>query len=132
MNKIGENIRIAREKAGITQDELAQKLGYKSRSSITKIESGEHDIPRKKVIHIAKALNISLPLLMGYDDETPTIEEVRKMNEQRYLVTADEERKLLWEHTKMLAEEAKKNHNADELEKLTNAICTAVLALSNL
>ena len=46
--------------------------------------------------------------------------------------TASEEKNLLWEHIKMLSEEAKKEHTAVELEKLTNAICTALLALCNL
>ena len=47
-------------------------------------------------------------------------------------VTTTEEKNLLWEHIKMLSEEAKKEHTADELEKLTNAICTALLAFLNL
>ena len=69
MNNIGENIRRAREKAGLTQDELAQKLGYKTRSSIAKIESGTNDIPRSKIVSIANALGISPSALMGWGRE---------------------------------------------------------------
>lgn len=66
MNNIGENIRIAREKAGLTQDELAQKLGYKTRSSIAKIENGTNDIPQSKIVLIAEALNTTPAIIMGW------------------------------------------------------------------
>lgn len=66
MYNIGENIRIAREKAGLTQDELAQKLGYKTRSSITKIENGTNDIPQSKIVLIAAALNTTPAVIMGW------------------------------------------------------------------
>ena len=69
MSNIGENIKRAREKAGITQDELAQKLGYKTRSSIAKIESGTNDIPQSKIVSIAKSLNVTPAYLMGWEEE---------------------------------------------------------------
>ncbi len=62
---LGENIRAARERLNMTQDELAKKLGYKSRSSINKIESGENDIPQSKVIDFAKALDVTVMDLLG-------------------------------------------------------------------
>lgn len=37
---IGERIKFKREELDISQDELARRLGYKSRSSINKIELG--------------------------------------------------------------------------------------------
>ena len=39
--KLYERIKKRREELGMSQDELAQKLGYKSRSTIAKIEKGE-------------------------------------------------------------------------------------------
>ena len=48
---LGENIRAARERLNMTQDELAKKLGYKSRSSTNKIESGENDIFQSNIEH---------------------------------------------------------------------------------
>lgn len=68
MSTIGENIRRAREKAGLTQDELAQKLGYKTRSSIAKIENGTNDIPQSKIAKIAEALNTTPSVIMGWDN----------------------------------------------------------------
>jgi transcriptional regulator with XRE-family HTH domain len=41
---VGERIKIKRKELGITQGNLAQKLGYKSRSSINKIELGQQQV----------------------------------------------------------------------------------------
>lgn len=62
---LGANIRTARERLNMTQEELAKKLGYKSRSSINKIESGENDIPQSKVVEFAKALGVTVMDLLG-------------------------------------------------------------------
>ena len=56
---IGEKIKEIRELKGMTQLELAQKCGYKDRSTIAKIESGTNDIPRNKLLAIAKALDVT-------------------------------------------------------------------------
>ena len=61
-------IRARREELGITQDELAKRLGYKSRSTIAKIESGENDIPQSKIEAFADALSVTTAYLMGWDD----------------------------------------------------------------
>ena len=52
-----QRIRKRREELGLSQEELAQKMGYKSRSSINKIEMGENDIPQSKIVQFARALN---------------------------------------------------------------------------
>lgn len=66
---VGEKIREARLKKGYTQTELAELLGYKSRSSINKIEIEGRDIPRSSVIKFAKALDVTPAYLMGWEDE---------------------------------------------------------------
>ena len=66
---VGEKIREARLKKGYTQTELAELLGYKSRSSINKIEVQGRDIPRSSVIKFAKALDVTPAYLMGWEDE---------------------------------------------------------------
>lgn len=55
----GENLRRIRISRGITQEELASKLGYTNRSSINKIEVGRSDMPRSKIEEAAKVLNVS-------------------------------------------------------------------------
>lgn len=41
MLEIYKRIRARREELGISQEELAKRMGYRSRSSINKIENGE-------------------------------------------------------------------------------------------
>ena len=61
-----KKIRARREELNMSQDELAKKLGYKSRSSINKIEKGENDIPQSKIVAFARALDTSPESLMGW------------------------------------------------------------------
>ncbi len=58
-NTIGVNIKYYREKAGLTQKELADLLHYDSSTTICKIERGGRDFPISKIEEIAKALNVS-------------------------------------------------------------------------
>ncbi len=70
---IGDKIRKRREELGYTQDELAKKLGYKSRSSVNKVEMSR-EIPMKKVKLYADVLDLSVPFLMGWEDAEIIIE----------------------------------------------------------
>lgn len=63
-----KNIKQLRENKGLSQDELAKKTGYTSRSSIAKIEKGEVDLPRSKIIAFAEALDTTPGYLMGWTD----------------------------------------------------------------
>ena len=67
-----KNIRSRRIALKMTQQELAQKLGYKSTSTIAKIESGENDIPQAKLGAFADALNTTPAALMGLNIVAPT------------------------------------------------------------
>lgn len=62
-----KNIKKRREELGFSQDELAKKMGYTSRSSIAKIESGTNDIPQSKIVAFAEALNTTPAYLMGWE-----------------------------------------------------------------
>lgn len=66
--EIGERIKARREELGMSQDELAHKVGYKWRSSINKIEIGVQRLPQKKIVEIAKALRVTPSYLMGWED----------------------------------------------------------------
>ena len=73
MADIGKKIRLQREFLGLTQEELAKKLGYKSKTTIAKIENGTNDIVQSKVIEFAKALNTTPAYLMGWEDDNNTL-----------------------------------------------------------
>lgn len=73
MLEIYKRIRARREELGISQEELAKRMGYKSRSSINKIEKGENDIPQSKIVAFAQALRTTPEALMGWKTtDTPS------------------------------------------------------------
>lgn len=63
---IGERIKARREELGYSQDDLAKKLGYKSRSSINKIELGYQNLTQSKIKAIADALDTTPSYIMGW------------------------------------------------------------------
>ena len=67
-----KRIRLRREELGMSQSELARRLGYKDRSTIAKIEAGINDITQTKIEAFAKALNTTASELMGWDDTAGT------------------------------------------------------------
>ena len=60
---IAENIKKRRMELNLSQQELADALGYKSRSTIAKIESGENEVPFSKIPKFARALDTSIEYL---------------------------------------------------------------------
>lgn len=75
MDKLYENIRTRRKELKMTQQELAEKIGYSDRSSIAKIESGGVDLSQSKIMQIAKALEITPGELMGDVEYTDVLAE---------------------------------------------------------
>lgn len=69
MNNIGEKIRNRRMELGMSQDELADKMGYKSRSTIAKIEKGVNDVVQSNIVKFAEVLNTSIAFLMGWEED---------------------------------------------------------------
>lgn len=62
---IGSNIKKRRYELRMSQQDLAAVLGYKSRSTIAKIESGENDISQKKLQKFAEALDTTVESLIN-------------------------------------------------------------------
>lgn len=70
MDTIGNRIRSRRLELGLSQEELAKKVGYTSRSTINKIENGTNDITQSKVYDLAIALDTTISYLMGWEERT--------------------------------------------------------------
>ena len=68
MSTIGSRIRNRREELGLSQDELGKRLGYKSRSSINKIELDQRNLTQSKIKAIAEALETTPAYIMGWDE----------------------------------------------------------------
>lgn len=66
---LSENIRRRRSELQMSQDELAKLVGYRNRSTISKIESGQVDIGVTKLMDIAKVLRVSVDRLLGLEDK---------------------------------------------------------------
>ncbi|MEG2262122.1 MAG: helix-turn-helix transcriptional regulator [Raoultibacter sp.] len=66
---IGERIKQLREEHNWSQEHLAGLLGYKSRSTVNKIELGINEITLPKILAFAKALGVSEYYLLGLNDE---------------------------------------------------------------
>ena len=74
----GERIYKLRTEKQMTQDELAAAVGYKSRSTIAKIESGERDCHQSMIALLARALGVTPAYLMGWTDDAIKTHELLK------------------------------------------------------
>ena len=68
---IGKRIRRRRKELGMTQEELAKKMGYADRSAICFVEQGKRDITWENVCKYAKVLQCSPSYLMKWEDPIP-------------------------------------------------------------
>lgn len=69
LKHLGRRIRLCRENMHMSQETLAKLLGYKSKSSINKMESGINDIPQSTLKQIADILHTTPTFLI--DGKTP-------------------------------------------------------------
>lgn len=70
---VGANIKKRRFELRMSQQELADAMGYSTRSTIAKIESGENDVSQKKLQKFAAALDTTVEaLIAGYAAPSPT------------------------------------------------------------
>lgn len=93
MSTVGENILLMRKRLGWTQEELATKMGYKSKSTINKIELGINDIPQSKIVKFADVLGTTPAHLMGWNDEEENLspeDEGEKLWMELYYRLSDE------------------------------------------
>lgn len=66
---IYEKIKFLREKNGMSQQELANKVGFKTASAVNKIELGLRDINQSRILAFAKALNTTPNYLLNDDEK---------------------------------------------------------------
>lgn len=67
--KIGQRIKQVREALGMTQAELARRMGYSARSTINRIENGSQAFPMKKLDKFAQVLDVTPAYLAGFTQE---------------------------------------------------------------
>lgn len=69
MSTFGDRVRARREELSLTQAELAKKMGYKSRSSINKIELNQRNMKQSQIAALATALDTTPAYLTGWNEE---------------------------------------------------------------
>lgn len=65
---LADRVRQRREELGLSQEDLAFRMGYSSRTSVNKIENGR-PCSQKIIARLADALGVGIPYLMGWDEE---------------------------------------------------------------
>ena len=75
---IGENVKKYREKANLTQAELAEKVGIGT-ASVSRIERGEKRMKMETLHAFADALDISVGLLFYQENESELLLTLTKM-----------------------------------------------------
>ena len=120
MSTIGERVYKRRIEIGLTQDELAQRLGYKTRSSIAKIESNTNDFPQKKLSAFAEALRCDVNYLTGTEQTVEQMKEKAKFDS--YIAREPEIQKMLKKYVALPDEkkQAVKKLVDDEFDKFFN------------
>lgn len=116
MLELYQKIKFLREQLNISQDELAKRTGYTSRTSIAKIEAGKIDLPQSKISLFADALNTTVAYLMGWEenaDNQPDLnnesEELIILNRTAKKMTPEKQKRLLEMAKLMFAEDFKEN-----------------------
>lgn len=78
---IGDRIKNRREELKMSQEELAHLIGYKSKTSINKIELGVQNLKQSKIKEIANALQTTPGYIMGWDDNPEPSERIQNQKQ---------------------------------------------------
>lgn len=113
------NIKKRRKELGLTQTDLANKLGYGDKSMISHIEAGRIDLPHSKIVEFAKVLDMEPGDLLGWEDnlneenmdwlalimkEKRLIEHIKRLQALDY-----ESKNTIYDFTEFMAEKKSRN-----------------------
>ena len=92
----------------MSQAELARKVGYSTRSTITRIEREGNGISQDKIVAIAKALKTTPSYLMGWEDEeVATLTAFQEETMQKFLLLTYEHQVVVSNIIDTLSEQEK-------------------------
>lgn len=80
---LGNRVRKRREELNMSQEDLSLKMGYKSRSSINKIENGRA-VTQKIILRLAESLKTTPAFLMGWEEEDIAIADEMQRDVDEY------------------------------------------------
>lgn len=64
----GKRVRERRKALGLTQSDLADRLGYTSKAAVSRIETGVNGVPLYQIPKLAEALNTTEAYLLDIDE----------------------------------------------------------------
>ena len=106
---IGSKIKELREKAGISQEELAKKIGFGSATAISLIEAGQRKVSIIDLEKIADFLKCNLDLLLGYEKQKSDIKYV--LRSQKNISHEDKQKILNFIEFAEQSYDGKRKHN---------------------
>lgn len=65
---IGEKIKQRRIEMGMSQRDLAEKMGYNHHSTVARIEAGKVDVPQSRIVKFSEVLGVSITYLMDWEE----------------------------------------------------------------
>lgn len=81
---VGDKIKERRIELGLSQLELAKRMGYTNKSTISKIENNLLDISQKRIKEFSECLQTTIPYLMGFEEANVEMQvELGEINDQR-------------------------------------------------
>jgi len=106
---IGKKIREARELGGLSQKDIAEKLGYESATAVSYIESGERKVSVVDLEKIAALLDKDIRYFIGLETEQPNVRVA--LRAESGLEKKDQDAIL---HIIEMARKRSKNHGTDK------------------
>ena len=107
MSTLGQRIRKRRIELNMTQEELCKKVGYKSRTTVNKVELGCNAINQKRIVAFAQALDTTPAYLMGWEEKNlpqDNLSEGEKMLLDLFNKVPEEKQKLVIEMIRVALE----------------------------
>lgn len=95
--ELGEKIRYRRQQLNISQQELAEAVGYTSKGMISNIEAGKVNIPMDKLVLISHCLGVTPSYFLN---EEPAPMDMKLYEQIRDL--SDEERKQVFAYINII------------------------------
>ena len=91
---VGERIKQIREEKGLSQEELAKRLGLKNKSSVCKIEKSGNKVSAPSIYKYAEALGTTVARIMGWSQDDFATETTLRIEQEGMEIYKDEEKRI--------------------------------------
>lgn len=80
LEEFGNRVKDRRLQLGMTQEDLALKMGYSHKASINRLEKGQNNLPQTKIALLADCLQVDVGYLLGFDEEEDDVRRGRPVD----------------------------------------------------